>query len=83
MPIAPGKVRTEMFVKAKRAFHYDQNSNKGFVTVRSFKEYRRVMKRYSRLKKLVNKKYNHIAKEYRERLTEITSAEFWKKYLGV
>lgn len=83
VPIAPGKVRTEMFVKAKRAFHYDQNSNKGFVTVRSFKEYRRVMKRYSRLKKLVNKKYNHIAKEYRERLTEITSAEFWKKYLGV
>lgn len=83
VPIAPGKVRTEMFVKARRAYHFDQSSRRGFVTVRSLSEYKRVMKRFTKLKRLANKKFEKVAAEYRERLGEITSTEFWKKYLGI
>ena len=83
VPIAPGKVRSEMFVKAKRAYHFDQNSKRGFVTVRSFKEYKRIMKRFKELKRLVEKNFDRVAEEYRNRLSEITSTEFWEKYLGI
>ncbi len=83
VPIAPGKVRYEMFVRAKRAYHFDQNARRGFVTERSMKEYKRVMKRYKALEKLVNKKYDKVAAEYRARLSEITSTEFWNKYLEI
>lgn len=83
VPIAPGKVHTQMFVKARRAYHFDQNVRRGFVTVRSDKEYKRVMKRYKALKKLVEKNYDKVAVEYRAKLFEITSTEFWNKYLGI
>lgn len=83
VPIAPGKVRSEMFVKAKRAYHFDQNAKRGFVTVRSNQEYKRVMKRYAALKRLVGKEYDRVAAEWRSHLSEITSTDFWNKYLGI
>lgn len=83
VPIAIEKVRPEMFARAKRAYHYDQCSHKGFITERSVKEYRRIKKRYKKLVRLANRKYKKVAAEYKKRANEIFSEEFWKKYLGV
>lgn len=83
VPIAIEKVRPEMFARAARAYHYDQSSHKGFVTERSFSEYRRIKKRYRELVRLANKKYKKVAAEYKSRAQEIFSEEFWKKYLGI
>lgn len=83
VPIAPGKVRSEMFIKAKRAYHFDQSTRRGFVTVRSMKEYRRIMKRFRQLKKLAARNYERVAEEYRKRITEVTNTAFWENYLGI
>lgn len=83
VPIAIEKVRPEMFARAKRAYHYDQCSHKGFITERSVKEYKRIKKRYRQLVHLANKKYKKVAAEYKNRAHEIFSEDFWKKYLGV
>lgn len=83
VPIAIEKVRPEMFARAKRAYHYDQCSHKGFITERSKKEYKRIMARYKQLVRLANKTYAKVAKEYRDRQHEIFSTDFWIQYLGV
>lgn len=83
VPIAIEKVRPEMFARAKRAYHYDQCSHRGFITERSKKEYKRIMSRYKQLVRLANRTYKKVAEEYRKRQKEIFCEEFWKKYLGV
>ncbi len=83
VPIAPGQVREEMFVRAKKAYHFDLSQQRGFITERSKKEYRRIMRRFRKLKNLVNRKYNTVAKDYRNRIQEIQTLDFWNKYLEV
>lgn len=83
VPIAIEKVRPEMFAHAKRAYHYDQCTHRGFVTERSKSEYERIKKRYRQLVRLANRKYKKVAAEYKNRSGEIFSEDFWKKYLGV
>ena len=53
------------------------------ITERSYKEFKSILKCLIQTNMLVDHFYLKAAKEYREKLNEITSASAWEKYLGL
>jgi len=67
--------------RARRVLHYECDSNRGYITNKSYKELIRIIKGYFRIRKLINKRYEIAKKEYHDRYWELTNIEFWNKYL--
>lgn len=69
------------FYGVKRVINYDENSDKAFVTYKSWRELLNLLKNYKRICKLIDKKFDDVKLEYKYRAKEITSLPFWEKYL--
>jgi GT2 family glycosyltransferase len=67
----------------RRALNYDENSNCGFITEKSFSSAAECLKNYIEICKLINKKFGTAAKSYRADYGKITGADFWRGYLGL
>lgn len=59
------------------------NYQNAIYVARDRKEFFRCRKVMKETMKLIDEKYDAAAKSYRERYKELTSEEFWKKYLGI
>lgn len=69
--------------RAKRVLNYDPLSDRGYVTEKSYQEFFKVLLHYFKVKRLIDKRFDAVRKEYLEAFPEMTSAPFWKKYLGI
>ena len=67
--------------RVKKILNYDHASGKGFVTERNRKEALRCMFELVKLVCEMNRRYENVAKEYRNRCKEVQNIEFWKNYL--
>lgn len=65
------------------ALNYDIASKKGFETYFDKDEEVQLLKQYRKLKKRIKIEYAMRVDEYRERVSELTAMEFWKKYLEI
>lgn len=73
----PGMHRT---YRAKKVLHYTLNGM-GFVTERDIREVVSCYQEFLRIRKIFIKNFDRVCMEYHDRYHEITSAEFWEKYL--
>ncbi len=74
---SPGIHRT---YRVKKALHYTLNGM-GFVTERDIRKVVRCYREFLRIRKIFIKNFDRVCMEYHDRYHEITSAEFWEKYL--
>lgn len=66
--------------RKQEVLYVDSNSN-GLLLKRNLKEALSCYRKYRNTKKLINKRFDEVKKEYRERYTELTGLEFWNEYL--
>ena len=69
--------------RKKRLVLFEPASGKALLAVRDYGELKKLLRNLLRAGRLVDYFYPKAAREYRERLSEITSASAWKKYLGL
>ena len=69
----------DMYRKAE-ILYVDSNSN-GLLLKRDLKAALECYKKYRNIKKKINKDFDRVKAEYRERYTELTGIDFWEKYL--
>lgn len=69
--------------RAKRVLNYDPISDRGYVTEKSYREFFKVLFHYFKVRRLINKRFDTVREEYLEAFPEMTSAPFWRKYLGI
>lgn len=67
--------------RVKTVLYYDPETGKGFLTKRKHRELFCLLQDMLYVNRLLRKNYDKAAKEYREREKEITSRQFWEKYL--
>lgn len=56
-------------------------TRKGYRLCKSYKELKNVWKCYTRVSKILDKKYDCVTEQYRTRCKELENMGFWKKYL--
>lgn len=71
----------EKFYRANYVLNYDSSNNKGFLTNRDKKEVKNIIKELIRVNKVINKNFDRVTKEYKERYSELVSINFWSEYL--
>lgn len=69
--------------RVKKVLNFDEANQKGFWTYRDNKEVRDCLALLRRTIKITQKLYERTNREYRERYSEVTNEQFWKKYLGI
>ncbi|CAI3665385.1 galactofuranosylgalactofuranosylrhamnosyl-N-acetylglucosaminyl-diphospho-decaprenol beta-1,5/1,6-galactofuranosyltransferase [Clostridium neonatale] len=69
------------FYRAKHVLNYDNDTKSGFITQSSIREVFRLIKRYIEVMRFVNKNYDNIILEYKERSKELTNIKTWTKIL--
>lgn len=69
--------------RAKRVLNYDPISERGYITEKSYKEFFKVLFHYFKVRRLIDKRFDTARSEYLERFPEMTSAHFWREYLGI
>jgi len=72
---------TALFYRAKNVLNYEEVSNTAFVTKRDYSSLLYILKMYFCTKKMINKDYDRVTREYRNRYDEITNIGFWNQYL--
>lgn len=78
------KNRSERLVyRAKRVLNYDPVSNRGFITEKSYKELFRLLWRYLKVRRLLNRRFKKVRQEYLDAFPSMTNSTFWYQYLGV
>jgi len=69
------------FFGAKRVLFYDETTQKGMVLRRSWIKMVSIYMGFLRLTVKYAFRHSRIQKQYRNRVNEITSMEFWERYL--
>ena len=69
--------------RKNRLVLFEPFAGKALLTRRDYRELRKILKCLLQASWLIDHCYQKAAKEYRERLPEITSASAWEKYLGL
>lgn len=69
--------------RAKRVLNYDPVSNRGFITEKSYKELFRLLWRYLKVRRLLNRRFEKARQEYLDAFPSMTNSTFWYQYLGV
>ena len=69
--------------REQRIVIFEPFKGTALITERSYKEFKSILKCLVQTNMLVDRFYLKAAKEYREKLNEITSASAWEKYLGL
>lgn len=72
-----------MFYGVKTILNYDENSNTGFITTKSFRQALNLLNNYRKLCHLIDQKFDLTKQEYRVRYRELTSLNFWESYLSL
>ena len=81
IPMYDPLVRTTY--RAKRVLNYDPISDRGYVTEKSYREFFKVLFHYFKVRRLIDKRFDMVREEYLEAFPKMTSASFWRKYLGI
>lgn len=82
--IAPmASIRPFNAYRVKRILNYDVASQKGFITERNTKlAVKNILATFAVMWEM-DRKYEKITREYRQRCGEVQKLEFWKKYLNI
>ncbi len=76
------KPKPGQFFRARKALNYEDSSQTGFITYKSYKAMVVILREYYRVKKDFHRKYSSIKDEYIKRQGELTNIDFWNEYLG-
>ena len=69
--------------RVNRLLNYDVTSQKGFVTERNTGlAFKKLFATFTVMRE-IDKKYEKVTNEYRQRRGEVQSLEFWKRYLNI
>ncbi len=68
------------FFRSGTVLHVD-DGGRGFVTQRSLNEIKQCREEYKKTLRLIDCEYDRVSREYRERYNELTTEQFWRKYL--
>lgn len=69
--------------RVKTAINYDEENNRAFITRKSYRQAWNLYKNYRYICKQIDKKYDEVKEEYRNRYRELISLKFWDSYLGI
>jgi GT2 family glycosyltransferase len=69
--------------RKKRVLNYDLDSQKGFITEKSYKEVWRVVMRLLRVLRTIDRDYEKTVNDYRAKYPQYVTEEFWRKYLDL
>lgn len=72
---------TALFYRAAKAFNYEECSNSGFYTYRSYRSLFYILKMFQKTTRMIRKKYKKVTLEYRDRYDELINMKFWNQYL--
>lgn len=72
-----------MLFRAKTVVNFDEENNKAFITQKSYRQAKNLMKNYRYVCKLIDKNYEDVKQEYNVRYRELISLNFWDRYLGL
>ncbi|MCL2864664.1 MAG: glycosyltransferase [Lachnospiraceae bacterium] len=78
-----GSPHISKFYRVRTVLNYDDNTQKGFVTEKSYKEVFRILKRMFGVLGKINKDFDKTVKRYRDEAPSVVTEDFWRKYLGV
>jgi hypothetical protein len=67
----------------KRVLNYDIDTQKGFVTEKSWKQLFGVLGRLLKVLGLIDRKFSEMVNKYREDYPKYITEEFWRPYLGL
>lgn len=70
-----------LFYRARKVFNYEEASNSGFFTEKSYSSLFTILKMYVQTVQMIKKKYKQVTLEYRDRYDELTNIKFWNHYL--
>lgn len=68
---------------AKKVLKYDVNSEKGIVAEKSYKEAFIILKRMMKVFRDIDKNFHKVNAENMKMRNDVTSTEFWDKYLNL
>lgn len=69
--------------RVKKVLYYETDTQRGFYTQRKFLNIFVTLYRYRKIAVKINKEFDKAMADYRKRYKELTSEEFWRKYLGI
>lgn len=81
--VSMAQCRPINFYREKIVLNYDPASKKGFVTYRSWKETLHALFLLIPITFKTLFRFNHAKRRFKQRVSEITSEEFWQNYLGL
>lgn len=81
--VSMSEIRPYNAFRAKRLLNYDVTTHKGFITERSWKEATRCTIEMVKVLGEMSRMYDKVAKEYRDRCSEVQNVAFWRRYLGL
>ena len=73
--------RLQYMYRAKRVFKYDINTGKGLVIEKSYVEVLKIIKRFMKINKEIDKNFDRVIAEYKEMRSQVITEEFWRKFL--
>lgn len=75
---SPGKYFRRKYIVA-----INVNERTGYMRTMNRKRCFALIKRYNKVMKNYKKNYDKVAAQYREKFSEMTTEEFWRRYLGI
>lgn len=82
IPIAMG-AHPRFWYRCKNALLFDPDTQKGFLTKRSYLQFFTTLVRCIKVRRLIDKNYERVVENYQAHSHELVTKEFWEKYLGV
>lgn len=81
--VAMASVRPYNAYRAKRIMYFDVTTQKAFITEKNTREVLYCIRRLIKAFRMIDKRYEKVRKEYRQRSCEVQNIDFWKKYLQI
>jgi len=73
--------KTRLFFRARAVIHYNAFSGEAYVTEKNYRTAFAILRRYLRVKRMVNQNFQSAASGYRERYRELCARSFWETML--
>lgn len=74
---------TKDYAGKRQVLNYDVSGNRGFVTEYNRSSMLSVMRRSFAMQRKLKAEYARVSEEYRQAQAQLTSREFWNRYLGL
>lgn len=82
IPIAMG-AHPKFWYRCKKALLFDPDTNKGFLVKKSYSQLFITLARCMKARRLMDQNYDRVVDDFQKHAHELTTKEFWEKYLGV